>query len=149
MFRKKLPTAYLFTDGAIGDGRGPAATGIVLRDERGRIIAIDWRRLPAMTNNEAEYAALLHGLEVAQEHHYQIVHCYMDSEVVVGQMKGRFSVHSSRLKFWHQRAVAAARAFQQLTFTAIPRERNKLADALANEVFNPWPPASASKHKFI
>jgi len=149
MFRKKLRTAYLFTDGAIGNGRGPAASGVVLRDVKGHIIAVDWRQLQPMTNNEAEYAALLHGLEIAQVHHVQIVHCHLDSEIVVGQMQGRFSVHSPRLKIWRHRAVAATRGFHQLTFTAIPRERNKLADALANEVFNPWPPTAIVGHKFI
>lgn len=149
MFKKKQLTAYLFTDGAIGNGHAPAATGAVLRDARGRIIAVAWRRLPAMTNNEAEYAALLHGLELARQHNIQIVHCFLDSEIVVGQMQGKFSVHSPRLRTWHQKAVAASRVFRQMTLTAIPRERNKLADALANEVYNPWPPSSAPAHKLI
>ena len=134
--------AYLFTDGAIGNGRGPAAAGAVLRQVDGSIIAVSWQRLPTMTNNEAEYAALLFGLALAQQHKRLRLHCYLDSEIVVGQLTGRFSVHSPRLKVWHQRAVAALRAFREVTFTAIPRERNRLADALANEAYNPWPPSS-------
>ena len=149
MFRKSSRPAYLFTDGAIGDGRGPAAAGAALRDHQGKIIAVAWQRLPPMTNNEAEYAALLFGLELARDHGFRIIHCYLDSEIVVGQMQGRFSVHSPRLKIWHQRAIAASRAFQRITFTAIPRERNRLADALANEAYHPWPPESQGGHLLI
>ena len=140
--RKRNQITYLFTDGAIGNGRGAAAVGAVLRQADGAIITASWQRLPAMTNNEAEYAALLFGLALARQHKRFFIHCYLDSEIVVGQMTGRFSVHSPRLKIWHQRAVAALRAFREVTFTAIPRERNRLADALANEAYNPWPPSS-------
>ncbi len=62
------------------------------------------------------------------------------SEIVVGQMQGRFSVHSFTLRRWHDQATASVRQFQQVTFTAIPRERNQIADALANEALAAWPP---------
>lgn len=140
MFRRKqLDYVLLFSDGAIGNEQD-AAAGALLRTPGGEILALDWRRLPSLTNNEAEYAGLLLGLELAKRHRCRVVHCYLDSEIVVGQMQGRFSVRSARLRRWHERACAAVRAFHDVTFFAIPRERNRLADALANEALTSWPP---------
>lgn len=138
--RKRLDSVFVFSDGAIGNRQGPAAAGALLRSQGGDILALDWRRLPTLTNNEAEYAGLLLGLELAKRHRYRVVHCYLDSEIVVGQMQGRFSVRSAGLRRWHERACAAVRAFHNVTFSAIPRERNQLADALANEALVSWPP---------
>ncbi len=142
----KVSEVWLFCDGALGladpQRRGGevvmAGAGAVLREGDGRIVAWGWRRLPPLTNNEAEYAGLLLGLELARKHGRQVVHCRMDSANVVGQMEGRFLVHSARLRPWHQQAVAAVRQFRQVTFTAIPREGNQLADALANEALVGW-----------
>jgi len=117
-----------------------AGAGAVLRAADGTILAWDWQRLPPLTNNEAEYAGLLLGLTLARNRGLRILHCFMDSEVVVGQMQGRFSVHSFNLRRWHDQATASVRQFQQVTFVAIPRECNQIADALANEALAAWPP---------
>ncbi len=82
---------------------------------------------------EAEYAALVFALERILKHRPQEVNFYLDSEVVVNQMQGVFGVHSRALKVWHVRACELARRIRKVTFTYIPRERNRLADALANE----------------
>ncbi len=137
MFGRKR-AVYLFCDGAL-DGAGRyAGAGALLRGEDGCILAWNWRRLPRLTNNEAEYAGLLLGLELARKQGFKTVHCVMDSEIVVGQMQGRFSVHSARLRRWRDQAVAAVRGFERVTFASIPREQNQLADALANEALGEW-----------
>lgn len=144
---RRVQEVWLFCDGALGLASPQqsaqaevvmAGAGALLREADGRILAWEWRRLPPLTNNEAEYAGLLLGLELARKQGRKVVHCSMDSEIVVGQMQGRFSVHSARLRRWHDRAAAAVRQFQQVTFTAIPRESNQLADALANEALVEW-----------
>ncbi len=86
-----------------------------------------------MNNNEAEYAALVLALETAAHLDVTRLEVLMDSEVVVNQMVGRFAVNSPRLKPWHQQACALALRFGLVRYTHIPRERNQLADALANE----------------
>jgi ribonuclease HI len=124
-----------FADGAIGDGRGPAGVGAVLLDDEGCVLRLDNRRVPRMTNNEAEYAGLLLALELALEMNPQCerLTVYLDSDVVVGQMVGRYAVRSQDLKPMHSRACQLARRLKRVQFYHVPREQNQLADALANE----------------
>jgi len=135
----------LFTDGAIGARGEATGLGAVVRRLDGEILAWVARRVGRMTNNEAEYAALILGLETVRRFRPQKLHCFLDSEIVVGQMRGCFRVHSPALRRWHIRACAAARHFRRVTFTYIPRERNRLADALANEALNGWKPDAEGK----
>lgn len=132
-FRKQPRELSLYCDGAIGEDRRGTGAGVIIRNGRNEIIALVKRSLPAMTNNEAEYAALVLALEAAGRFRPRALKIYMDSEVVIGQMQGRFAVNSPALKRWHSQACHLARRFSQLTFIHIPREANRLADALANE----------------
>jgi ribonuclease HI len=91
-------------------------------------------RAPALTNNEAEYQAIIAGLELMLERYPgAAVRCLTDSRIAVEQIAGRSAVRASALQPLHQRASALARQFDDLTFVAIPRELNRLADALAWE----------------
>lgn len=62
----------------------------------------------------------------------------MDSEVVVGQMRGYFHVNSADLRQWHWRACALARRLPQVRYCLVPREWNHLADGLAGQAMMPW-----------
>lgn len=126
----------VYVDGAIGDGRAGTGVGAVVEDEGGRILAWANRALGPMTNNEAEYAGLVLGLELATRYQPGETHIYSDSEVVVNQMTGHFGVRSPALKRWHRRACEVARALRRVVYSHIPRERNRLADALAAEALN-------------
>lgn len=118
------------------DGSG-TGLGVLLRDGRGQPVRWEHRRGPWMTNNEAEYAALCLALELLVAARAAAAHIFSDSEIVVGQMRGRFRVQSADLRAWHQRACGLARQIPTVTYTHIPRERNRLADALANEALQP------------
>lgn len=142
MLRRRERKLLLFTDGAIGATGEAAGLGAVVRRPDGQILAWVTRRMGRMTNNEAEYAALVLGLQAALRFRPQELHCFLDSEIVMGQMRGDFSVHSPALRRWHTRACAAARRLPRVTYTHIPRERNRLADALANEALTGWDPGS-------
>jgi len=63
----------------------------------------------------------------------QFAEIRLDSEVVVSQMIGRFSVNSATLKQWHQQACLLARSLTRVRYVHIPRELNGIADALAVE----------------
>lgn len=114
------------------------AAAAVARNERGRMIDLRWRRLPPVPSTEAEYAALLLGLEMAVELGAETVCCVMDSEIVVGQMRGYFNVNSANLRPLHWRACAAVRRLPHVHFLLIPREWNRLADGLAAQALTPW-----------
>jgi ribonuclease HI len=131
--RRRVERVVAYADGAIGNGRGPAAVGAVVLDRSGRVLRLGNRRVRRMTNNEAEYAGLLLALELALTLRPEEVCVYLDSEVVVGQMTGRCGVRASSLKPWHRQACHIARKLPAVTYTHVPRERNQLADALANE----------------
>ena len=138
-FRKRPELISVYCDGGIGDNGRGTGLGVVIRDEQNEIIGLVKRGMPPMTNNEAEYAALVLALQsVQQQFRPRTLQIFMDSEVVVGQMIGRFSVHSAALKRWHSRACRLARGFKEISYSHIPREANRLADALANEALVEW-----------
>jgi ribonuclease HI len=121
----------LYIDGSINPARSGA--GVVALDRHNRVWQVANRALPVMTNNEAEYMALLLAFEVALGARAVDLDVRSDSEIVVGQMIGNFAVNSPRLKALHQQACGWATRFQRVTYTHIPREENSLADALAGE----------------
>src|SRR5438445_301990 len=97
---KSVAALIVYADGAINDSA--AGAGAVVQDEHGEVLALGNRTLSRMTNNEAEYAGLILGLEMAVSLAAQIraaqVEVRLDSEVVVYQMVGRFAVNSAALK---------------------------------------------------
>lgn len=95
-----------------------------------------WRcgSLAAATCNEAEYQAVIFGLQLVLERFPQAgVRCLTDSRVVVDQLAGRVAVRTAGLAPLHARAAALARKLPAVQFVHIPRELNRLADALAWE----------------
>ncbi|RMG95678.1 MAG: reverse transcriptase-like protein [Chloroflexi bacterium] len=133
LFRKREKELSVYCDGGIGDNHTGTGLGVVVRNARNEIIGLVKKSLPPMTNNEAEYAALVLALETAIRYRPRVLRVYMDSEVVIGQMIGRFSVRSKALRSWHTYACRLARKFREVQYIHIPREANRLADALANE----------------
>lgn len=115
-----------------------ATAAAVARDTRGRIVDWRWQRLGTVSNNEAEYAGLLLGLELGIARGVTELFCVMDSEVVVGQMRGYFAVNSATLRAWHWQACTAARRIAQVHYCLAPREWNRLADGLAAQAMMPW-----------
>jgi ribonuclease HI len=124
-------------DGATGTNNRATGLGVVVRDRAGRIREVWSRRSGPLTCNEAEYEALIWALQLLGRNPPPEVHFFGDSEIVINQMQGLFSVRSPALKRLHRKACALVRTIPKVTFTHIPRERNCLADALANEALLP------------
>jgi ribonuclease HI len=125
------------------------AAAAVAHGDDGAILDWAWQRLPRLTNNEAEYAGLLLGLALAQRLRAQQAICVLDSEIVIGQMEGRFAVRSARLRHWHRRACEAARELPVVHFVQIPRAWNRLADGLAAQTAILWPALLAALEKQV
>jgi ribonuclease HI len=125
-----------YADGAIGHKSDHTGVGAILLDRQGHILVWSNRRLESMTNNEAEYAGLVLALELAARLRPRRLRVYLDSAVVVGQMNGECGVRSQALKAWHRRACHLAQRLDQVTYHHVPREQNRLADALANEALS-------------
>ena len=130
-----------FTDGAARGNPGHGGIGIVLRDVNGKLIVKDAKYLGRVTNNVAEYSALLACIEkvkalLAEENGFTcsrlIIHS--DSELMVRQMNGEYKVKDRVLKMLFRKAQEAARSARfECSIRYIPREKNREADALANE----------------
>lgn len=115
-----------------------ASAAAIARRNDGTIIDWAWNTLPNLTNNEAEYAGLLLGLELARRHQPAEATFILDSDVVVGQMLGHFAVNSPTLRSWHGRACAALRSLPSARLYTVPRSWNRLADGLAGQAGIPW-----------
>lgn len=125
----------LQVDGTPGPRPGAmAGLGIVVRSMGGEILAWRCERAPARTSVEAEYQALIAGLALVL-HLYPsaTARCLSDSRVVIDQMAGRAAVRAPGLVSLHSQATSLAQRLAHIDFEAIPRELNRLADALAWE----------------
>ena len=128
--------AKLFTDGGARGNPGPAAYGYVLEAEDGTVLAAHGERIGVATNNVAEYRALVAGLEKAAELQVGELEVVSDSELVVKQMKGEYKVKNEALRHLSVEAARLARRVGKVSYRAVRREQNELADRLVNEALD-------------
>jgi probable phosphoglycerate mutase len=126
----------LFTDGGARGNPGPAAYGYVLEADDGTLLAAHGERIGVATNNVAEYRALIAGLEKALELGLDEVGVVSDSELLVKQMTGEYRVKNEALKKLNDDAERVARRIGDVSYTAVRREHNELADRLVNEALD-------------
>jgi ribonuclease HI len=129
-------TAKLSTDGGARGNPGPAAFAYVLEAEDGAVLAAHGETIGVATNNVAEYSALIAGLEKALELGLADVEVVSDSELMVKQMRGEYRVKNEALQELHAQAGRLARRIGSVTYTAVRREHNELADRLVNEALD-------------
>ncbi|PRY46911.1 bifunctional RNase H/acid phosphatase [Umezawaea tangerina] len=124
-------------DGGSRGNPGPAGYGAVVRDAlTGEVLAERFAGLGHVTNNVAEYQGLIAGLRAAAELGADDVEARMDSKLVVEQMSGRWQVKHPSMQPLAAEARSLARGFARISYTWIPRERNKHADRLANQAMD-------------
>jgi ribonuclease HI len=129
----ELPEFCIHADGASRGNPGEAGAGAVISDSRGRTLKELKVYLGIASNNEAEYQAAILALERALELGVKRVTLFLDSELVVRQLRGEYRVREPRLKSLHQKARETLNRFSQYSILSIPREENRRADQLANE----------------
>lgn len=124
----------LRTDGAARGNPGPAGAGIIIEDEAGRVLERASKFLGKLTNNQAEYKALIYGLTKAVRYAFgQPLHVLLDSDLLVGQLTGRYKVRNRELKQLFGYVRELERGFAAVRYEHIPRRQNRQADLLANE----------------
>ncbi|HSX35858.1 MAG TPA: reverse transcriptase-like protein [Patescibacteria group bacterium] len=126
----------LYADGGSRGNPGPSASGYVLMQNDGTVLVKKSLYLGVTTNNQAEYQALKLGLEEAARMHVRRVQVFMDSLLVVNQMRGTFKIKNRDLWPIHTAITELLPQFEQVTFTHVPRELNKLADDAVNEALD-------------
>jgi ribonuclease HI len=125
-------TLTLQFDGGSRGNPGPAGIGVVIRAEDGTAIVTLGRFIGRATNNVAEYRALITAMEEAKKLGAKKVVIRGDSELVVKQMLGQYRVKNADLKELYAEAQALIRQFDQTKIEHNLREKNALADKLAN-----------------
>ncbi|MFA5308374.1 MAG: ribonuclease HI family protein [Dehalococcoidales bacterium] len=126
----------IYTDGAARGNPGPAAIGVVIKDETGHIAATVSRRLGPTTNNQAEYRAIIAGLEKAISLGARQVTVKSDSELMVKQLNGLYKIKNAALRPLYQEAVKLIGSLESFSISHIPRAQNAAADALANKALD-------------
>ncbi len=126
----------LFTDGGSRGNPGPSASAYVIMDMSDVVIKKSGIYQGITTNNQAEYQAVKIGLEEAKKLGALEITVYMDSLLVVNQMKGIFKVKNRDLWPIHEAIKELIKSFKKVSFTHVPRELNKLADAEVNEILD-------------
>lgn len=124
----------LYTDGASRGNPGEAAIGAVLyRDEGGlEEVGSVSERIGRTTNNVAEYRAVIAGLELAATHEPDELLVRADSQLLVRQLAGVYRVKAPNLRPLHGRVAALVGRIGRVRFEHVRRERNTVADGLAN-----------------
>lgn len=130
---KKL---IIYTDGGARNNPGPAGIGAVLMDENKKVVAEISDYIGLGTNNQAEYKALLAAIRKARELKAEEVEFYLDSELVVKQMKREYRVKDKELAQLFLKIYNISLGFKKISFTHVPRELNEEADKLVNEAID-------------
>jgi len=142
MLQQAQHKIIIYTDGGSRGNPGPAGAGVVVADGKGEVIKKCSKFLGKKTNNEAEYEAVifalgkikhLFGKEKVKNFNLEF---RMDSELVARQLRGEYKIKEEKLfplfiKIWNLKME-----FGEISFLEIPREKNKEADALANEAMD-------------
>jgi ribonuclease HI len=133
-----MSEVVIFTDGGARGNPGPAGAGVVIV-ENGRTIAAFGKYLgDKLTNNWAEYEALILAIQDAKrldltDRHIEL---RMDSELIVKQMQGLYKVKDAKMKLQHAKVRELLLEFQHVHFKHIPRAENSEADRLVNEAID-------------
>ncbi len=120
-----------------------AGCGAVITDANKQVLKKVCQSLGVATNNEAEYQAVILGLETIKKMLGGVkateaeIEVRLDSQLVASQLAGTYQIKEERLfpffiKIWNLRV----KDLPKVRFVYIPREQNSIADGLANEAMD-------------
>jgi ribonuclease HI len=148
--RPKPGFYVLKADGGIaaeqGQASGPAAVGVVLKDPKYRDVDEVSKRIGwARNHHEAEYKALIEGLELARRHGIDRIRVFLDSALVVNTVNDDWKLEPEHLKDLCAMARVLAKEFTDFKLCWVPREMNVEADALASRALGRGPARGVQK----
>lgn len=135
---KFIERVRLYVDGASLSNPGPSAVGMVLYDQDWEEIGRYSQMIGSATCNMAEYSAVIFGLDTSAKYTRKIVECYLDSEIVEGQLTGRYRLKDDNLRRLYHEAKDRERPFEQVIYCRIRRndQRLSIAHQLAHNALN-------------
>jgi ribonuclease HI len=125
----------IYGDGGSRGNPGEAAYGFAIFDQNETLIYSEGKRIGVNTNNVAEYAAVINAFRWVIEHYPNVnqITFRLDSLLVASQMSGKFKVkHPNMREFFTMAKSLESQLPAQIIYSAIPREKNKVADSLVN-----------------
>lgn len=122
----------IFSDGGARGNPGPAAAGVFLFDKDDKLLDFDGKYLGETTNNQAEYRAIILGLQLASRKGATEILYYVDSELAVKQLNGEYKVKNEEIRKVKEEVDKWVEKFDKVTFFHVEREKNKFADKLLN-----------------
>lgn len=132
----EAPVFVLRTDGGSRGNPGPSAIGVILENDQGTVFEEIGACIGTATSNQAEYQALITGLETAVDRGVRRLRILADSELLVRQMRQEYKVRNAGLKELYLQARALVREFDRVEIKHVPREENAAADALVNRALD-------------
>lgn len=132
----------IYCDGGSRGNPGPAAIGVILTDEKGKVIKEYAERIGRATNNEAEYESLIFALQKAKllfggkKAKTMEIEIRTDSEFVVKQMNGKYKILDRKIEQLFLKTWNLKIDFGEVRFVHVPREKNWEADKLVNNVLD-------------
>ena len=136
MSKKTYQEVVVYTDGGARGNPGPAALGVAIYEPDGTLIDTYGEYLGEQTNNYAEYSALVYALEQAKKLGASNVTCKLDSELIVKQLAGQYRVKNKGLQPLYEQVKKLACAFDEISFSHVRRELNKVADGMVNVILD-------------
>lgn len=133
---------YIYTDGGSRGNPGPSALGVYITDDKGAKVAGFGRTLGITTNNVAEYQAIIDAFDWLLEHRLLLdpqatIHFRMDSKLACMQILGLFRIKNANLARLLQTVQSKeVELAVKTTYSHIPREENKEADAYVNKALD-------------
>ena len=128
---------FIYTDGASRGNPGPCSLGLQVFDTNHKLLYEESSYLEAHnTNNFAEYKAVLRALELALKNKVQEMTLFSDSQLLVYQLQKKYKVKSKNIKKLYVECEKLLRKIPKAQFEHIRREKNKGADALANQALD-------------
>ena len=124
--------AIIYTDGGSRGNPGPGALGAVIADESGKILKEYSHYLGEVTNNQAEYEAVIFALQKAKQLRIKEVELRVDSELIGKQLLGKYKIKDPNLQPLFIKAWNLRLDYEKVNIKIIPREENKKADKLVN-----------------
>ncbi len=128
----------IYSDGACKGNPGTGAIGVLILDQSNNPLEEYKECIGHCTNNQAEYKALIKGLDLAAKHSRNKVYCYTDSELAVKQINGTYRLKNDVLRGLYHEVKDKERPFKSVAYSYMSDndQRIKKAHKLAHDALN-------------
>lgn len=138
MLEEYFMKLIVYTDGASRGNPGHASYGFTISDELGKLIYEEGKYIGVATNNAAEYTAVLESLRWIKDNIGKKagITLFADSKLVAEQLSGKWKIKHLNLKPLFEQIKILEMELGVVYYTHVPREKNTIADSLANQALD-------------